>query len=290
MVLASFVLFIILVSSLSLDDGVRQYISNSTFNLLDDAIADKQTDKRKQLIKHYQQSFGPELGLFELDTLKIDSDAKKNLIAGKVAVTHVFKDEFLTQTTNPPSIAEILAEKQYDDEIIVVWRRYKNTSKVWRIHLDISFDYEELLKSKTEISGGQFIEGTFDLIAERLRSTRLNNQSLESAIDTLKSRFELPLSVLTQQQLNAILNNPQLAKPYKNNKAITFSENAESTSFIHAFERQALQIGPLEIPWLVRNYLWIFTTLFAFSIAFALFVWLWPLWSNLLKIKKAALA
>ena len=51
----------------------------------------------------------------------------------------------------------------------------------------------------------------------------------------------------------------------------------------------ALQVGPIKIPWFVRYLPTLVLLAFVLSIATALFLWLLPLWSNLQKIKRAAI-
>jgi len=75
------------------------------------------------------------------------------------------------------------------------------------------------------------------------------------------------------------------------NKIINITQKTNHATFIKKLNNndQLLQIGPVEIPWYIRNLPLLTLLAFFTSFASTLFLWLQPFWANLNKIKQAAI-
>jgi len=129
----------------------------------------------------------------------------------------------------------------------------------------------------------------FYVLEHKLKS--IENEALISSIKEIESSFGLLLNILSKSNLDSLLSGKdEIRTLFEQNQVINISQGTNFGTFIHAFtdNSQALQVGPIEIPWFIRNAMRILLFIFIFSISFALFIWLRPLWSNLLKIRNAA--
>jgi len=289
MVFASFGVFLLYVSSIdiigeSIGDGalIDEKISKGTFKLLNDSLIGLDKQQSKALITQYEKLFGREFGLIELSTLNLEKKQIKNIEKGKVVSTEENALDFYN--------GKLPKDQDEDDDFTILYSKRPDSSQVWRLNLDFDVDFSiNDNGGSINISLGKFAEGMMFLI-----QTKLLKEKEEKWPDTLKElqlSFGLPLSL---KQLNSFDKSPDEVKQHipsiKKGKVMNISQGTKHATLVQKIpdSAQLLQIGPVEIPWYMRNFHYLILLAFILSFATTLFIWIWPLWSNLIRVKKAA--
>ncbi len=291
MVIASFLVFLIFMEGLdvlsdSVGDGaiIDEEISIGTFRLLDKSLNGLDEAQTDQLINKYKKIFGDEFQLIELSTLDLDEEQKSALENGKVVSVSGPMINFVIGETPQES-----QNKEGDDEDIdILYFKRPNTSMVWRARLDYELDMSITNSSLAiNVKGGKFAEGSVYMLQSQLED-RAPSEWTE-ILNKLEPEFGLPVKIIALNSLSKNLNlNEQLR--IKQNKVANISQDTIYTTFVQKIPNSTklLQVGPVEIPWLIRNFPILLVIAFILAFAFTILLWLWPLWSNLLRIKKAA--
>ena len=297
MVLASFVLFITLVvnignSSISIAERevVDSKIAIGTFSLLEKSIAGKSPSQIELLISTYKKKFGPDFSLLDQKEYSFTKDELTKLEKYKV----LFRKESPTITVGI-TIKGNEKEKDNEEDLAILYYKSKSSSLVWRIHLDLNLDISINESGLTSVFiPNKFGDGLFYLIQSEIAQTQKIN--LENKILSLESTLGLPLSIKEASTLdltkhiNLVRNTKEKVALLKKGEIINYTEGTKFRTFIQNIPNstQYLQIGPIETPWLIRNTLYLFLLSFIVSFASTVILWLWPLWSNLRQLKRAA--
>ena len=290
MVLLSFVIFLgfgIVVdtvgSSLGANADIEERVTRGTLDLLDESIEGLNTEQRDELMKKYQGVFGPAFALVKMSQIKFNAKQQEGIENKEIVIV----DEMVNLDLTP---ADKNSANKDEDSINLIFRKHLDTSLVWRIHLDAEPDVSiDNFKSVTTVDGGRFMDGMFYVLEQKFQP--IENIDLNNVIEALEPSFGLLLKLLDKKNLDQLLDGkPEIQSLFKQNQVINISQGSNQATFIRSFRsnEQGLQIGPIEIPWIIRNFLLVILLTFVLAIATALFIWLWPLWSNLLKIKHAA--
>ena len=284
MVFASFALFIVAVSNvenlgrfLVSGTSIEERVSIGSLTLLNQAIEGKSKSQRKQIIDKYKKIFGKEFKLINLAEKHFSKDQINILNKGKVLVTFeeiqvpVHLNSEATETSNET----------------IVYFKVPDTSLIWRVNLSI--DVNQSIDEKgisTIVSGGKFAEGIFTLIEEKLKDQP--ESSWSTIIKNLQKIHKIKLNIKPLSSLHGI-NNKQL-KSIQEGKIVNITQRTKEATFIHkiANSSMVIQFGPAEIPWYMRNFLYIALFIFLISFATMLLLWIYPLWSNLTNLKKAS--
>lgn len=291
MILASFILFVTLVSgigSTSILIAEREIIDSKiaigTFTLLEESITDKSSQQIKLLKTKYKKKFGSEFSLLELGNHTFTKDELINLQNNKI----VFRREIPKNTDNFP-------DSDNEDDLAIIYYKSRSSSLIWRVHLDLSMDVS-INKSGiiSSFTPNKFGDGIFYLIQSKIE--RSQKQELPKLLNALQASFGIPISMnetsilKIDKHTNLLRNNNEKTALFTKGGIINYTEGTKFQTFIQNIpnSRQYLQIGPIETPWLVRNTLYLFLLSFILSFAITVILWLWPLWSNLRELKRAA--
>jgi len=284
-VFASIVLFFYLLSNVeplgryfSSDGSIEEIVSIGTFSLLNQSIEGLNKQQRKPVIEKYKTIFGSEFGLIDITSKHFSSDQIATLNNSKVLIR---EEEVMLQAT-PDS-----AEKIPSDEPIIYFK-VPNSTLVWRtlLSIEISQDITSKKGISTMVTSGPFAEGIFYLIEEKLKEQ--SQASWPIIIKDLEKIHNFSLSIKAISSLNNIGSNQKIS--IQEGKIINTSQGSHFTTFVHRVfdSSMVIQLGPVEIPWYLRNYLFISLVLFLISFATMLLLWIWPFWSSLTKLRQAS--
>ena len=289
MVVASFGVFLFylfaiefLGDSIGAGAEIDEKVSKGTFKLLNeslDGLNKQQTDK---LLQRYKQLFGDEFKLAEISTLDLSKKQLKQLENGKV----VSNEETNIQLINGTQTREEMDDDL--EEVDILYFKRPGTSLVWRVSLDymlsISVNESGLAVS---ITSGKFSDGMMYLIQSKLLAEE--QKKWPGMLNKLQTDFDMPLKITDVESIHFADRGKQLAM-LKENKSINITQGTNYATFVQQIPNHSslLQVGPVEIPWYIRNFYYLFIAAFILSIATTLFLWLWPFWSNLTRLKRAA--
>lgn len=268
----------------SVGDGaiINEKISKGVFALLDESLYEAHKKKDKQRIEvilaQHKKIFGAQFGLIEQSNLDFDKELIKRLEKGQII-----------------SIEEDGRIAEEDEELSMLYRKLPRSSLVWRVYLDIDVDVNinEQTGIKTLVTSGKFSEGMFYLIESKLLKEK--QEKWPEIIKDLLPVFQLPLSLNDTETISGklvgLLNRQEKIIPLiQKGKVVNITQGSKNTTFVKNIPGSTLllQIGPIEIPWFMRNFFYLMLFAFILSFATMLLLWIWPLWSNLIKIKQAA--
>lgn len=290
MVIASFAvnaLYVVAIGHFgeSIGDGakINEKISKGTFIQLNKSLDDLNKQQTDKLLLQYKEVFGDEFRLAETATLNLDKDQIKTLEGGKVLTVEETNILLINGSTTEEDLED-------EEEVDILYFKRPNTSLLWRARLDYDLDISiNNLGLSTKVVGKSFLDGTMFVIYSRLLVEEKENWS--DTLNTLQANFGFPLQLknLSDVSKNLVDKEKQLALLEKN-KAINISQGTKYATFIQKIPNSSslLQIGPVEVPWYLRNSPYLFIAAFILSFATTLLLWLWPFWTNLTKIKTAS--
>ncbi|MEZ5717790.1 MAG: ATP-binding protein [Burkholderiaceae bacterium] len=149
----------------------------------------------------------------------------------------------------------------------------------WRLQLDPTLTEED----------EAFLVGPVALLEKSLAATP-REQWAEVMADKAK-HFGIPVQLRTMQaaQNSRLLDEQQLARLQGGEIVVRF----RAGNLEYAFKRmldteQVLQIGKIEVPWMLDNANYFLLAILALVLATAIWLWLRPLWQDLRKLRQAA--
>jgi len=296
-VFTSFVLFLFLLNGMSLYDSsisesvkIQKKLALGTLTLVEEELAKRDENEKNTFLKRYKKHFGPVFGLLDYSSLKdqLDEDDLKKLKKGDIIYLEI--DQYI----QPDKRGKDALQKTPDD-IELVYLKQKNTNKIWQINIDIQNDLQINNDGiHTLIYGGQFSDGMMMLIQSRLSDTP-NNKS--ATIKAIQKKLQIPLDLISSdqaiQQAEKLLKKPikeSSKEKVAEGKVVNITQESDYVTLVKKLpdSKQLIQLGPVEIPWFTRNTPYLLLIAFALSFATMLFLWIKPLWWNLIKIKQAA--
>lgn len=286
-VLASFAVFIFYTVSfdylggkISKSANIEEKISKGIFMLLSDSVEGLNKQKTDKLIKEYKKLFGDGFMLVEQADLSLDNDDLSILNDKKVLA--VEENKIFNKKSK-----EVLSDS---DTVTILYFKRHNTTQVWRLELDydtnISINESGLL---LQLIDDKFSNGMMVLVQSRLLSH--SPAEWPDILKQLQINFGLPLSLVTLDNIPPNINHrEQIIASIEDDKTVNISQGSNIATFVKQMpdSQQLLQIGPIEIPWYVQNMSLLMILAFGLSFATTLSLWLWPLWSSLINMKKAA--
>ena len=292
MVLASFGFFI--ASGIFLDSAegflietsnIERELSEGTFNLLDESVQGLSETEIDDLVSKYKNIFGNDFELIVNNQIILDDTQTKNLTEGAIVIH--------SQSNHNEAEVKIkveIKEETKTPDTNFIYRKLSGTSKSWKLNLDM--DTELAVNEngiKTRVTSGQYVEGMLYLIQQKLIIAPKTEWI--SIIQTMQKHYPLTISLTTSQSITDILQDKKKQlEDFNNSKVINSTQGSHYATFVKKLDQdQSVQVGPIKIPWFIVYLPTIVLLSFVLSIATALFLWLWPLWSNLQKIKKAAI-
>ncbi|MEE9352621.1 MAG: ATP-binding protein [Thiotrichaceae bacterium] len=291
-VLASFALFIGFMISLDTfgDDiaGLEEVnieITKGTFVLLEKSIEGLDSQQIQAVVEQHQKAFGPHLGLFELSSLPLETDELARLEQGETVNSEEETDAVIGAVIKSTGNAPV--------ELDFMYKRVPNTTLVWRLNFDAevntsihNFDIGVIVEP------GRYVNGMHYLIHGLLE--KKPKEKWPQLIQELQLDYGLLLSIHNESALLAKLHaNENSKESYSlitEGKVANITQNSEQATFVQRIPNSSkvLQIGPIQIPWLIRHFIHLMLLSFVLSIAVVLFLWVRPFWLNLIKIKQAA--
>ncbi len=268
-ILLSFVaLFIVLVTLpdllISEDTGIEieKQIYQQAFRLLDESIKGLDSIEINDKIKEYKKIFNQVFDLVDLETLNLSK-----------------KERQLIKTT--------LIKKEYSNtEISFFYKQSIIPSKVWKLHSDTDFSLSLEKGLKPIVAGKSFIRGLFYLFEQQLFKYPQNQWHQIITRLKLEQGYDIALKTIKQYQLNK-----EEISQLKAFKIINITNGTNKITFIKRIKNSdnVLQFGSITIPWMIYYLVIIMLGAFAVFISILSLIWVWPLWRDLSKIKRAAL-
>ena len=291
-VFASFILFIFVINGLSEYDNkiggswplVKQ-ISNTTLQLVDESFSKQDETGKQVFLKRYSNLFGPVFGLVDPASLKhLDSDDLEKIKQGKLVSVEI--NQYVIPRGD---LAGTL--KNTKDDLFIIYLKQQNTSKIWQLDFDADVDFAVNNETfHSVVISGKVFDGIMNLVQEQILNAPEANR--KRMIEALSKRYQQAISLKTTNVLNfnALIDKSPAIYDINAGKVVNITPGADEVTLVKKMPDtdELLQFGPVEIPWLTRNFPYLFLVTFALSFATMLFLWIKPLWSNLIKIKRAA--
>ncbi len=291
-VFASFILFIFVINGLSEYDNkiggswplVKQ-ISNTTLQLVDESFSKQDETGKQVFLKRYSNLFGPVFGLVDPASLKhLDSDDLDKIKQGKLVSVEI--NQYVIPRGD---LAGTL--KNTKDDLFIIYLKQQNTSKIWQLDFDADVDFAVNNETfHSVVIPGKVFDGIMNLVQEQILNAPEANR--KHMIEALSKRYQQTISLKTTNALNfnALIDKAPAIYDINAGKVVNITPGADEVTLVKKVPDtdELLQFGPVEIPWLTRNFPYLFLVTFALSFATMLFLWIKPLWSNLIKIKRAA--
>ena len=256
---------------------LNEKVSKGTFILLTESIHGLSPQQRKTVVKEHKKVFGNEFQLIELSSKEFTKKQIKDLNAGKV----------VSIEESPTAIIGERGNNIDGDDETIIYYKIPESSLVWRTDLAINVNQSiDENGIKLLVKSDKLSEGMFYLIEARLKNKP--EESWELIINDLQKHFDFQLRLKAISALQKI-NNKQLFSINKGH-IVNITQGSEIAIFVHrVFDSSiALHLGPIHIPWYMRNFIYFGLLSFMLSFATMLLLWIWPLWSNLIKLKKAS--
>ncbi len=291
-VLASFALFIGFMISIDTfgDDiagleKVNIEITQGTFMLLEKSIEGLDSQQIKVVVEQHQKAFGPHLGLFELSSLPLEPDELARLEQGETVNSEDENDEVRDEVIKATGKAPV--------ELDFMYKRVPNTTLVWRLNFDFEVNASiNNLDISVIVEPGRYVNGMHYLIHGLL--VKEPQEKWAQLIKELQPSYGLLLSLHDETTLLATLKGSENRKAsyslITEGKVANITQKSDQATFAQRIQNspKVLQIGPIQIPWMIRHFIHLMILSFVLSIAVVLFLWVRPFWLNLIQIKQAA--
>ena len=288
-VLSSFGIFIGFMMSIdALEDilpeskDLEERVIKGSFMLLDKSIEGLTPQQTQQLVIQHKKVFDSFFDRVELAQLDLDQDEIDRLKHGEIVSSDkeadMLKREYMKINSNTAI------------EVDLYYKKTPNMTGVWRINLDAEVD--QFLNNSTiitEVTLGRFGEGMQYLLHAYL--LKYKESEWPQKLKNLQVDYGLPLSLHEKSVLLASLDNKKnLQSRLSKGEVVAIGQGTNKIISVQNIRNstKVLQIGPINIPWVMRHIVQLTLLAFALSIATALFLWVRPFWSNLIKIKQAA--
>jgi len=147
-----------------------------------------------------------------------------------------------------------------------------------------------------ELNRSQFFTGMMFLIQSRLFNNNALAQTLPQELEKAQSLLGFPINVVKANSLS-ILGFEQKVHPLSGRDKQSIYIYTEANDDISIVQRlsydknstnMALKVGPFERSWFMKNTNMLMMLALFLGLLTSFIIWLWPLWSNLIKIKNAA--
>jgi len=295
-VFASFILFLFALSGFTLFDStisegvsIQKKLASGTLTLVEEELAKRNENEKNTFLKNYKKHFGSEFGLLDVSSLKDQLSEGELEILKKGDIVY-----FVTNQYIQPGKSGKEALHKTPDDISLIYLKQKNSNKIWQINSDIQSDLQINDNGvKMLIHAGKFSDGMMMLIQSRLSNT-VNKLA---TIKAIQKKFQMPINLIDKaqalQQAEKLLKRPirdTSKEKIAEGKVVNITQGSDYVTLIKKLpdSKQLIRLGPIEIPWFTRNVPYLLLIAFALSFATMLFLWIKPLWSNLIKIKQAA--
>lgn len=264
---------------------VAENLTKGSFMLLEKSIEGLDQAQIAVVIKRHRKAFGLHLGLFELSELPLDSDTIERLKQGEIVTSDEEDDEVVRKTIKETGNVPV--------EIDLIYKKIPNSSLVWRLNVDIDTELEmDESGIRLEVVRGKYLEGMYSLLQHML--LKEPEDKWQQVLARLQPDYGLMLSLHKESSLLASLeeneDSTKLRTLITTGEVVNISNENDKATFVQriANSNKVLQIGPVQIPWILRYSFFIVLLLFVLSIALVLFLWVRPFWTSLINIKQAA--
>jgi len=295
-VFASFILFLFALSGFTLFDStisegvsIQKKLASGTLTLVEEELAKRNENEKNTFLKNYKKHFGSEFGLLDVSSLKDQLSEGELEILKKGDIVYFETNQYIQ-----PGKSGKEALHKTPDDISLIYLKQKNSNKIWQINSDIQSDLQINDDGvKMLIYAGKFSDGMMMLIQSRLSNT-VNKLA---TIKAIQKKFQMPIDLIDKaqalQQAEKLLKRPirdTSKEKIAEGKVVNITQGSDYVTLIKKLpdSKQLIRLGPIEIPWFTRNVPYLLLIAFALSFATMLFLWIKPLWSNLIKIKQAA--
>jgi signal transduction histidine kinase len=292
-VLASFGLFFVVVMSIDAFDDqlsemqqVNETLSKGTFRLLEQSIEELNQTQINIVVEQHQKVFGPSLKLFNLFELPLTQNEIIAIKRGEIVNSEEENDAIRRKTIESTGNEPV--------ELDFLYKKVPNTSWVWRLNLDINVRTSiHNLDLTVDVQSGSYIDGMYYLIHKVLLLKQPKEKWAQLLLE-LQSDYGILLSLHNEIELLATLqdhdNGKGLQALISAGKLANITRSNDQAVFIKRLPNSGnvLQIGPVQVPWIIQHFIHLAIMSFMLSIATMLFLWVRPFWLSLLNIKQAA--
>jgi signal transduction histidine kinase len=290
--LGIFVLSFVASMSLALPDpfmgGVNQKIAKGTLSLLNQQFEGLDDQQTEALLAKYRLSFGSDLSLLNDDALKHFTTAQKESLNAGELVFEVIE--------NPTFMVNKNLSLEDDNNYSFFYLRQSQSSKVWRVNFDLdnagSFPLPDNKDAPTAEFSSRFITGMMSVIQSTLLSYQ--SASRQTILQTIQKDFGLPIQLLKASSIKIDAFKGDYNKhPFSGKikqRVYRYTEDNGDISLLQRIpdSELALKVGPFEVSWFTRHIDDMIIAAAFIALLSTFFLGIWPLWSNLIKIKKAA--
>ena len=292
MVLASFFLFIAMTFSIvTIGESISQNIiiegklAKGVFTLLDESVMGLDKTQIDARLRNYKEVFGGEFKLVDYSTLNFDQKELEEIANGDI----------LLRKESRTFITKLEEDQETDDKLSILFAKLNDTSQVWRVSLDFNLDVTVNDSGfHAIVTNDKYYAGLMYLI--RLKLLEEDKSEWQSALITLRRQFGFPISVkdsISLKELNSFLDDNEkedIITSIEEGKVGNITMGTSNTTLIQKIpsSSQYISIGPITTPWFIRNIIYIVLLLFLLSFATMVLLWVWPLWLNLIRLKKAS--
>ncbi len=288
-VLASFGIFLGFMLSLCVlgdvlpdSKDIEERITKGSFMLLDQSIEGLTEQQTEQLVTQHKKAFDAFFDLIELAQLELDQDDIDRLQQGQIVASDKENDRLKGDYEKLNGYKAVGIDLYY--------KKVANAPRVWRINLDTEVNQEvHNVTITTRVKLGRFLQGMQYLIHTHL--LKYDKAQWSHQLKNLQADYGLLLSLHEKSTLLTRLDNkPEMQSRFSKGELVNSTQATKQVTLVQMIPNstKALQIGPIDIPWIMRYVLHMALLAFVLSIATALFLWVYPFWTNLIKIKQAA--
>ncbi|EIJ34459.1 ATP-binding protein [Thiothrix nivea] len=265
--LTLFLLMLLVVIGFGMNiNGVAKYLFNGTLealreqqmggviSLLENEIRGLDAPQRQQRLADIQAMFRYEVSLLPIAEMELSASEQQRLRNGEFVNRSHDQAEFSYHPAHLPGMA-------------------------WRLQLDYTLSEGDR----------DFLVGPLALVEKLLAAAPPAQWSAVVAENA--QHFGIPIQLLTVQavQENQLLDEKQLAQLQAGEIAMRFRHNNLEYAFKRLLDSdQVLQIGRIEVPWMLDNSIYFLVALLSMLLGTAIWLWLHPLWQDLRKLRQAA--
>ncbi|MBU2005945.1 MAG: ATP-binding protein [Gammaproteobacteria bacterium] len=259
-------LLIVLVSFMLSANGVVQYLFGGTLEamreqqlggvitLLDNEIRGLDTAQRQQRLSEIQTMFRYEVSLLPIAEMDLSPGERQRLRAGEF----VNKIHDHAEFSHHPSLVEGMA---------------------WSLQIDPTLTERDR----------DFLVGPLALVEKMLAA--MPREQWTQAVAENARHFGIPIQLLTMQavQDSRLLDEKQLLALRGGEIATRFSNDNLEYAFKRLLDtEQVLQIGKIEVPWVLDNAIYALIAMLALLLGTVIWLWLRPVWQDLRQLRQAS--
>lgn len=222
-----------------------------TFALMDDRLS--KADDMSLELERINALSGYPVKLLTMEQLDLDENTLRRIKTGKVVVDQRSED------------GAIYAQSSFDPELF------------WELRSDPE---QEEVNHRVAIGTARMVEEILAAVPE---------SQWPEKIETLNSQFSLPLNLITMDDpmVTSLTDRQRELLEQKRVVGLDLDSSDERYYYRLADSDRVLLAGSIPLPFLIEHILPLVSAALAFLLAFAIYLWMRPLWKNLRSLERA---